>query len=143
MDSILLGTSCRFIIPENCLFGAGILIVFCYHCPSFEIQKISQVPSQCPCSLVWIGLLGAWDGFSGSQEPGLQIQKHKSNPIQTTKCGFPEALGSHSNCNGSPCEGLRELGTVSLLGPPVVPFYPVLGEGSPTKIDYKKRVPLF
>ena len=31
-----------------------------------------------------------------------------------------------------------------LLGPPVVPFYPFLGEGSPTKIDYRKRlVPLF
>ena len=24
------------------------------------------------------------------------------------------------------------------LGPPVVPFYPFLGEGSPTKIDYRK-----
>ena len=31
-----------------------------------------------------------------------------------------------------------------LLGPPVVPFYPFLGEGSPTKVDYiKKKVPLF
>ena len=31
------------------------------------------------------------------------------------------------------------------LGPPVVPLYPFLGEGSPTKIDYrtKNRVPLF
>ena len=30
------------------------------------------------------------------------------------------------------------------LGPPVVPFYPFLGEGSPTKIDYRKKlVPLF
>ena len=27
-----------------------------------------------------------------------------------------------------------------LLGPPVVPFYPVLGEGSPTKIDYRKKL---
>ena len=38
------------------------------------------------------------------------------------------------------------LGAPSLpfaLGPPVVPFYPFLGEGSPTKIDYRKRVPLF
>ena len=25
------------------------------------------------------------------------------------------------------------------LGPPVVPFYPFLGEGSPTKIDYRKE----
>ena len=25
------------------------------------------------------------------------------------------------------------------LGPPVVPFYPFWGEGSPTKIDYGKR----
>ena len=24
-------------------------------------------------------------------------------------------------------------------GPPVVPFYPVFGEGSPTKIDYRKK----
>ena len=24
------------------------------------------------------------------------------------------------------------------LGPPVVPFHPFLGEGSPTKIDYRK-----
>ena len=28
---------------------------------------------------------------------------------------------------------------VSLLGPPVVPFCPFLGEGSPTKIDYRKK----
>ena len=25
------------------------------------------------------------------------------------------------------------------LGPPVVPFYPFFGEGSPTKIDYRKK----
>ena len=31
----------------------------------------------------------------------------------------------------------------SYLGSPVAPFYPFLGEGSPTKIDYNKRVPLF
>ena len=31
-----------------------------------------------------------------------------------------------------------------VLGPAVVPFYPFLGEGSPTKIDYRKQlVPLF
>ena len=29
-------------------------------------------------------------------------------------------------------------GRVCLLGPPVVPFYPFLGEGSPTKIDHRK-----
>ena len=29
-----------------------------------------------------------------------------------------------------------------LLGPPGVHFYPFLGEGSPTKIDYRKWVPL-
>ena len=29
------------------------------------------------------------------------------------------------------------------LGPPVVPFYPFLGEGAPTKIDYRKKAPLF
>ena len=28
----------------------------------------------------------------------------------------------------------------ALLGPPVVPCYPFLGEGSPTKIDYRKKV---
>ena len=27
----------------------------------------------------------------------------------------------------------------TLLGPPVVPFYPFLGEGYPTKIDYGKK----
>ena len=33
-----------------------------------------------------------------------------------------------------------KLRTVKLaLGPPVVPFYPFLGEGSPTKIDYRKK----
>ena len=37
----------------------------------------------------------------------------------------------------------RICGFPELLGPPVVPFYPLLGEGSPTKIDYRKRVPLF
>ena len=29
------------------------------------------------------------------------------------------------------------------LSPPVVPFYPFLQVVSPTKIDYRKRVPLF
>ena len=28
---------------------------------------------------------------------------------------------------------------ILFLGPPVVPLYPFLGEGSPTKIDYRKR----
>ena len=31
----------------------------------------------------------------------------------------------------------------SLLGPPVVPFKPFLGEGSPTRIDCKKKVSIF
>ena len=31
------------------------------------------------------------------------------------------------------------VGRVPLLGPPVVPFYPFFGEGSPTKIDYSKK----
>ena len=26
-----------------------------------------------------------------------------------------------------------------VLGPPVVPFYPFLGKGPPTKIDYRKK----
>ena len=29
-------------------------------------------------------------------------------------------------------------GQVLQLGPPVLPFYPLLGDGSPTKIDYRK-----
>ena len=28
------------------------------------------------------------------------------------------------------------------LGPPVVPFYPFLGEGSPTNTDYRKKAAL-
>ena len=33
---------------------------------------------------------------------------------------------------------------ISILGPPVAPFCPFLAEGSPTKIDYRKKlVPLF
>ena len=28
---------------------------------------------------------------------------------------------------------------IGKLGPPVVPFYPFFGEGSPTKIDHRKR----
>ena len=31
-------------------------------------------------------------------------------------------------------------GLSRLLGHPVVPFYPFVGEGSPTKIDYRKKV---
>ena len=27
----------------------------------------------------------------------------------------------------------------NLLGPPVVPFYTFLGEGSPTKVDYRQK----
>ena len=30
-------------------------------------------------------------------------------------------------------------GFCGVLGPPVVPFYPFLGEGSPTNIDYRKK----
>ena len=29
--------------------------------------------------------------------------------------------------------------TLHSLGPPVAPFYPFFGEGSPTKIDYRKN----
>ena len=29
---------------------------------------------------------------------------------------------------------------VLYLGRPVVPFYPLLGEGAPTKMDYRKKV---
>ena len=40
------------------------------------------------------------------------------------------------------CTFLEEV--LKRLGPPVVPFYPFLGEGSPTTIDYRKnRIPLF
>ena len=49
------------------------------------------------------------------------------------------------------CPGEGGMRVNQYLGPPVVPFYPFLGEdsrysarpGSPTKIDYRKRVPLF
>ena len=35
-------------------------------------------------------------------------------------------------------------GTHAILGPPVVPFYQLFpGEGSPTKIDYRKKGTLF
>ena len=30
-------------------------------------------------------------------------------------------------------------GGEGILGPPVVPFYPFLGGGSPTQIDYRKK----
>ena len=32
-----------------------------------------------------------------------------------------------------------ELSVYGFLGPPEVPFYPFLGEGSPTNIDYRKK----
>ena len=31
------------------------------------------------------------------------------------------------------------MGFISLLGPPVVPFYPFFGGRGPTKIDYRKK----
>ena len=37
---------------------------------------------------------------------------------------------------GTPFKSAQE-GTDQQKGPPVVPFYPFLGEGSPTKIDYR------
>ena len=37
----------------------------------------------------------------------------------------------------------RYLKRFAYLAPPLVPFYPVLGEGSPTKIDYRKKGTLF
>ena len=42
----------------------------------------------------------------------------------------PGGGGSYVGCSGKD----------GLLG---LPFYPFLGEGSPTKIGYRKRVPLF
>ena len=35
-------------------------------------------------------------------------------------------------------QGFKD-GHIHSLGPPVVPFTPFLGEGSPTKIDYRKK----
>ena len=48
-------------------------------------------------------------------------------------------LGSQ---NGPPLAWVSKgsLQLLLLLGPPVVPFYPFLGEGSPTKIDYRRNI---
>ena len=43
------------------------------------------------------------------------------------------------NSPGPPC--FKNYSHVSYpLGPPVVPFYPFFGEGSPTKLDYRKKM---
>ena len=40
-------------------------------------------------------------------------------------------------------KGIQRLSSLleTILSPPVVPFYPSLGEGSPTKIDYRYLIP--
>ena len=43
----------------------------------------------------------------------------------------------HKNTRGSAFQGLYKI----ILGPPVVPFSPpFLGEGSPTKLDYRNKI---
>ena len=39
----------------------------------------------------------------------------------------------------SPYLGFEPILSIFQLGPPAVPFYPFLGEGYPTKIDYIKK----
>ena len=53
---------------------------------------------------------------------------------------------AHRVKRAQPVKGPKtSMSCLQLLGPPVVPFYPFFGEGSPIEIDYrektKKRVP--
>ena len=62
---------------------------------------------------------------------------HVSREIQTEPISFWEN-------QSTPIDALTLSRENQILGPPVVPFYPFLGEGSPAKIDYRKKlVPLF
>ena len=63
--------------------------------------------------------------------------------IPTEVLKFDSIVCSPSNVNQAnkmPKSRLAPLSTFSYAGPPVVPFLtPFLGEGSPTKIDYRKK----
>ena len=61
------------------------------------------------------------------QTQGLSFQGSESVTKMTVE--------SH-HAMGTVCHTGR---TSEWIGPPVMPFYPFLGEGSPTKIDYRKK----
>ena len=75
-------------------------------------------------------------GFDGdSFDPSHPSVKRPSRRVVPSRCDMLAATGQ------------RRLGDARLagqlhkgcLGSPVVPFYPFLGEGSPTKVDYRKK----
>ena len=78
------------------------------------------------------GSIGGLDWFEplvfveGKWETAPSPPNHQSKP----------ALGAKLSRGPDGCKTTCLKGK---LGPPVVPFYPFLGEGSPTNIDYRKK----
>ena len=75
-------------------------------------------------------------GFANEHDVGRSCRKRRQ-PSGTES--HPGVLLGGKECHPSHQGASCELRSVRLLGPPVVPFYPFLGEGSPTKIDYRKK----
>ena len=75
------------------------------------------------CCLKFGGFLGHLSVHS--QNPSVEASGARSVAIRLmTQAKRPKRDGRDTN---------------SCLGPPVVPFCPFLGEGSPTEIDYRKK----
>ena len=66
--------------------------------------------------------------------PGGTLVQPWCNPRGTLPQGRP---GPPRSLSGLRPQSFQLFG--KKLGAPVVPFYPFVGEGSPTKIDYKKK----
>ena len=68
---------------------------------------------------------------------------------ETNNCGVPQLRQTQTHVIGLRSDDFETIlhhndkTIINHLGPPVVPFYPFFEEGSPTKIDYRKRVALF
>ena len=77
----------------------------------------------------WFCLGLATSGSSGRADQRIRISCRKS--------------GDFGICESKQGRGLACFIAKQKLGPPVVPFYHFLGEGSPTQIDYNKKVPFF
>ena len=78
---------------------------------------------------------------SVNKECGCRLALDSSIRSEThVACSLPEAGDGAYATAPSAAARKEELGRVDdQLGPPVVPFYPVFGEGSPTKRDYRKK----
>ena len=88
--------------------------------------------------LLFVWGRGLWGSLVVCRDLGVTLSP--SALLGTTMSGSPaNALRAARKTSGTRRVAFFGMGALLLLGPPVVPFYPFFGEGSPTKIDYRKK----